>query len=390
MEKANEKEVVVAIVGAGPAGLAAAACLNRQGVANVVLEREDCSASLWRNRAYDRLKLHLGKQFCELPHMPFPSNSPTFIPRAQFIEYLDNYKSQFEVKLYCQRSVESASYDDQTGKWRIVARNTGSGEHEVYVAEFLVVATGENSEGMTPEVDGLESFGGEVMHSSKYRNGRGFRGKNVLVVGCGNSGMEIAYDLWNHGANTSIVARSPVEVFTKEIVFIGMVLIKFLPRRIVDILMRLLSKLKYGDFTKYGLQRPKNGALHLKAATGRSPTIDVGAMERIKDGEIKVFPSIKSIHGKLVTFVNDTTSQFEAIIFATGYKSNVRKWLQGGDDLFNVQGMTKVRDQWKGENGLYSVGFSQWGLFGIGSDARNVANDINFELQHQRKSKWEK
>ncbi|KAI6691040.1 hypothetical protein NL676_027868 [Syzygium grande] len=126
MDKANEKEVVVAIVGAGPSGLATAACLNRLGIANIVLEREDCSASLWRKRSYDRLKLHLAKQFCELPDMPFPSNSLKFVPRDQFIEYLDNYKSGFEIKLYCQRSVESASYDDRIGKWRIVARNTGS------------------------------------------------------------------------------------------------------------------------------------------------------------------------------------------------------------------------------------------------------------------------
>ncbi|KAI3417618.1 uncharacterized protein J3R85_014289 [Psidium guajava] len=383
MDKANEKEVVVAIVGAGPSGLAAAACLNRVGVANIVLEREDCSCSLWRKRCYDRLKLHLAKQFCELPHMPFPSNAPTFVPREQFIEYLDTYKSQFGIKPYCGRSVESASYDDRIGKWRILARNTGLGEHEVYVAEFLVVASGENSEGTMPEVDGLDSFGGEVMHSSEYRNGGKFGGKNVLVVGCGNSGMEIGYDLWSYGANTSIVVGSPVEIVTKEMVFLGMVLLKFLPFRIVDILMMLLSKLIYGDLSKYGLRRPKNGPFHLKATTGRSPTIDVGTVNRIKNGEIKVFPPIKSIKGKLVTFINDTTSRFESIIFATGYKSNVRKWLQGGDDLFNDDGMTKVRQQWKGENGLYCIGFSQKGLFGISADARNIADDISFELQRR-------
>ncbi|XP_056159956.1 probable indole-3-pyruvate monooxygenase YUCCA10 [Syzygium oleosum] len=385
MDKANEKEVVVAIVGAGPSGLATAACLNRLSIANIVLEREDCSASLWRKRSYDRLKLHLAKQFCELPHMPFPSNSPKFVPRDQFIEYLDNYKSRFEIKLYCRRSVESASYDDRIGKWRIVARNTGSGEDEVYVAEFLVVASGENSEGVIPEVDGLDSFGRAAMHSSEYRKGREFRGKNVLVVGCGNSGMEIAYDLWSHGANTSIVARSPVHVVTKEMVFLGMVLLKFLPCRIVDTFVIQLSNLKYGDFFNYGLRMPEKGPFYLKAVTGRSPTIDVGAMKRIRKGEIRVFPSIKSINGKLVTFVNGTTSQFEAIVFATGYKSTVRKWLQGGDDLFNKDGMTKVLRQWKGENGLYCTGFAQRGLLGISADARNVADDISFKLRCDRK-----
>ncbi|XP_039162920.1 probable indole-3-pyruvate monooxygenase YUCCA10 [Eucalyptus grandis] len=86
------------------------------------------------------------------------------------------------------------------------------------------------------------------MRSSYYRNRREFRGSNVLVVGCGNSGMEIAYDLWSHGANTSIVTRSP-----------------------------------------YGLRRPEKGPFYLKAATGRSPAIDVRAMKRIDDGVIKGF-----------------------------------------------------------------------------------------------------
>lgn len=69
------EEVPVVIVGAGPAGLATSACLNNLSVPNIILEREDCSASLWKKRAYDRMKLHLAKQFCELPHMPFPSRT---------------------------------------------------------------------------------------------------------------------------------------------------------------------------------------------------------------------------------------------------------------------------------------------------------------------------
>ena len=75
-----------------------------------------------------------------------------------------------------------------------------------------MVASGENSEGYIPEVDGLEKFEGTCMHCSMYLNGREWYGKNALVVGCGNSGMEIAYDLFNWGANTSMVVRSPVSL----------------------------------------------------------------------------------------------------------------------------------------------------------------------------------
>jgi len=207
-----EIEVPVVIVGAGPSGLATSACLNKLSIPNIVLERDDCHASLWRKRTYDRLKLHLAKDFCNLPHMPFPSDFPTFVPRIDFLRYLDNYVTRFKISIRYNRNVESAYLDDSNGKWRVVVKDTTSKDDavEVYVSDFLVVASGENSEGHVPRVEGLERFEGQYLHCSKYLNGRDMYGKNVLVVGCGNSGMEIAYDLSNWGANTSIVVRGPV------------------------------------------------------------------------------------------------------------------------------------------------------------------------------------
>lgn len=205
-----EIEVPVVIVGAGPAGLATSGCLNKLSIPNIVLERDDCHSSLWRKRAYDRLKLHLGKDFCNLPHMPFPPDFPIFVTRVDFLRYMDSYVSHLKICIRCNRYVDAASFDDINGKWRLLVKDTESNVEEVYVAEYLVVATGENSDGYIPKVDGLEGFEGEYLHCSKYLNGRAWYDKNVLVVGCGNSGMEIAYDLSTWGANTSIVVRSPV------------------------------------------------------------------------------------------------------------------------------------------------------------------------------------
>lgn len=209
-----EQETAVLIVGAGPAGLATSGSLNIHGIPNIVLEREDCSASLWKKRSYDRLKLHLAKEFCQLPHLPFPSNAPTFVPKQGFIQYLDDYTSHFNINpIYC-RLVESASFDFIKKKWLVLAKNAISGAIENYTAKFLVVATGENSQGYVPEIPGLDSFKGVVMHSSHYENGQKFCDKEVLVVGSGNSGMEIAYDLATWGAKPSIVIRSPVNLYS--------------------------------------------------------------------------------------------------------------------------------------------------------------------------------
>lgn len=198
------------IVGAGPSGLAVSNCLSRLSISNIVLEREDCCASLWRKRSYDRLTLHLAKQFCSLPYMPHAPSSSTFMPRKSFVEYIDSYISRFGIEPQYCRSVEAGSYVESERKWRVEARNTSTQEKEVYMVQFLVVATGENGEGFIPELPGLEGFDGKIIHSSEYKSGKDYEKKEVLVVGCGNSGMEISYDLSNFGAHTSIVIRNPV------------------------------------------------------------------------------------------------------------------------------------------------------------------------------------
>ncbi|PNX79095.1 flavin-containing monooxygenase yucca10-like protein, partial [Trifolium pratense] len=105
--------------------------------------------------------------------------------------------------------VVSAEYDEVSKKWSIETKNIREDKSEKYISNYLVIASGENSEGYIPNVSGLGNFEGEVVHSKYYKSGSKYESKKVLVVGCGNSGMEIAYDLHNWGANPSIVIRSP-------------------------------------------------------------------------------------------------------------------------------------------------------------------------------------
>jgi indole-3-pyruvate monooxygenase len=322
------------IVGAGPSGLAVAACLREQGVPFVVLEREDCIASLWQKRTYDRLKLHLPKQFCELPRMHFPESYPEYPTRRQFIDYLDEYAARFEIKPEFNSTVLSARYDETSGLWRVrVSAPAGAPEME-YIGRWLVVATGESAESVVPDIPGLEGFSGDVTHVSDYKSGESYRGKRVLVVGCGNSGMEVSLDLSDYGARPSMVVRDAVHVLPREVLGkstfeLAVLLMRWLPLWIVDKIMVLLAWLVLGNLARLGIRRPATaGPLQLKETHGRTPVLDYGALERIRHGDINVVPAVTRFNKTHVELADGRVLNFDAVILATGYRSNVPQWLQ--------------------------------------------------------------
>ncbi|KAK7378930.1 hypothetical protein VNO80_04379 [Phaseolus coccineus] len=370
-----QKEKVI-IVGAGTSGMATAACLTKQSIPYIILEREDCLASLWQKYTYDRLHLHLGKKVCELPFFPFPKSYPNYVPRKLFLEYLESYEKHFDMKILYQHCVVLAEYDEGEELWRVKAENRSTGEVEEYGGRFLVVASGEDKPHV-PRVEGLESFRGKVIHSTLYKNGKEYRDEHVLVVGSGNSGMEIALDLANFGAKPSIIARTPVHFLSRDMMYYGSLLMKYLSPKVVENLLVIVSKIVYGDLSKYGLPFPSEGPFTSKRKYGKFPVIDVGTIKKIKSGEIQVLPiEIEIIRGNEVLFRDGKSLPFDSIIFCTGFKRTTQKWLKGGDDLLNKDGFPSLPNQWKGKNGLYCVGMARRGFFGANLEAQNVANDI--------------
>nr|QLD98964.1 YUCCA9 [Lilium sp. c111111] len=321
------------IVGAGPSGLAVGACLKEQGVPFVILERADCIASLWQKRTYDRLKLHLPKQFCQLPEFPFPQDYPDYPTKTQFIDYLEAYAQQFNIKPRFNETVLSAKYDETGAIWRVRTLVAGEEAEMEYISQWLVVATGENAECVIPDIDGMEEFGGERIHACDYKSGEAYRGKRVLVVGCGNSGMEVCLDLCHHNALPSMVVRDsvhvlPREVFGKSIFALAVCLMKWLPLWLVDKFLLGLAKVVLGDMEKYGLKRPSVGPMELKNTHGKSPVLDIGALAKIRSGDIKVVPGIKKFSTGRVELVDGQVLEVDSVVLATGYRSNVPSWLQ--------------------------------------------------------------
>ncbi|RWV84317.1 hypothetical protein GW17_00053975 [Ensete ventricosum] len=321
------------IVGAGPSGLAVAACLADVGIPSTVLEKSSCVASLWQHRTYDRLRLHLPKQFCELPLMGFPDGFPKYPSKHQFISYMESYATAFGIRPRFGTEVLDAAFDGGIGAWRVRTRGG-----EEFVSRWLVVATGENAEPVVPEFPGMERFSGRVVHTCAYKSGADFRGEKVLVVGCGNSGMEVSLDLFRHDARPHMVVHVlPREMLGWSTFAVTMALLRWLPLRLVDQFLCAMAQLIFGDTDRLGLRRPKRGPMERKNLAGKTPVLDVGALALIRSGNIK-----------------------------------------GDGGLFTREGMAKdpFPGGWKGEKGLYCVGFTRRGLLGASHDALNIARDI--------------
>ncbi|XP_072965440.1 indole-3-pyruvate monooxygenase YUCCA2-like [Typha angustifolia] len=372
------------IVGAGPSGLAVAACLKDKGIPSLVVERANCIASLWQLKTYDRLRLHLPKKFCELPLMPFPAGFPTYPTKQQFVAYLEAYVKRFDIRPAFDETVVGAERD-VLGYWRVKTEGGGEkeGKRTEYVCRWLVVATGENAEAVVPEIEGIRGFRGSVLHTSAYRSGDAYRGKRVLVVGCGNSGMEVCLDLCNHNARPSMVVRDTVHVLPREMLGsstfgLSMVLLKWLPIQMVDRFLLLVARLMLGDTAKLGLERPQLGPLELKSLSGKTPVLDVGTLGKIKSGDIMVFPAVRRFTEYGAEFVDGRSEVFDAVVLATGYKSNVPSWLKESEFFSEKDGLPRrpFPNGWKGESGLYAVGFTKRGLLGASFDATRIAHDI--------------
>jgi Pyridine nucleotide-disulphide oxidoreductase len=279
------------LIGAGPAGLAVGACLRKAGVNFIILERGDRVAWSW-HRHYQRLQLHTVKQLSSLPYFPFPADYPRYVPRNLVIAYLDRYAMNFGLKPRFGETVRSVRRD--RNDWFIEATQSSIS------ASWVVVASGFNAEPVMPSLPGLEKFRGKVIHSARYINAKPFVGQSVLVIGMGNSGAEIALDLSEGGARTTISVRNGVHVVPRDlfgipIQIVALTATKLLPSAASETLLPRILDWALGDLSKHGIKRPNQGILQRVASSARIPVIDVGTVRKISEGAIKVAPGICAI-----------------------------------------------------------------------------------------------
>ncbi|MDE2402816.1 MAG: NAD(P)/FAD-dependent oxidoreductase [Burkholderiales bacterium] len=368
-------ESSVVIVGAGPAGLAVAACLQAARVPHVIVEQAGEVGTAWRHH-YHRLHLHTDKAHSGLPYRDFPKSYPRYPSRQQVVDYLDDYAQHFQIKPFLNQTVKKARHVGS--QWEVQSQDT------LYRAPTMVVAAGYNREPQRPSWPGQDAYGGQILHSAQYANGAPFKGQRVLVVGLGNSGGEIALDLWEHGVQPSVAVRSPVNVIPRE--FFGVPFLTMAiqqrrwPPRLADAINAPVTRALIGDLTRYGLRKPAQGPVTQIHSTGRIPFIDVGTIGLIKQGHLQVRPGIERFTRDGVVFTDGREERFDAVVLATGYRPNVGAWLEDGGQALGTNGAPLGSGQSTSLPGLYFCGYyiSPTGMLReIAQEARQLAQLIS-------------
>jgi cation diffusion facilitator CzcD-associated flavoprotein CzcO len=362
----GDRDPEVLIVGGGQAGLILGARLRQIGVDALILEKYPRVGDNWRNR-YHSLTLHNEVWANSLPYVPFPPTWPTFVPKDKLAGFLEAYAEFMELNVWTGTEFSGADYDDETRLWTAqVTRPDGT--ERVLRVPHVVLATGSVSgTPRWPSLPGLEDFGGEVMHSSQFTSGIDYAGKRAVVVGTGNSGHDVAQELYSNGAaGVTMMQRGPtcvvslvpsgtmvyslysegppaedIDLITASIPYpVLQNTYQWITKRTCELDEELIAKLNAAGFeTEFGTD---DTGFHMKyLRTGGGYYINVGCSDLIADGKIGLVQArdLDTVTEAGLRMTDGSVVEADLVVLATGYDNQqeaVRRML--GDKVADKVG----------------------------------------------------
>ena len=339
------------IVGGGQGGIGLGARLKRLGVPTIIVDKHERPGDAWRKR-YKSLCLHDPVWYDHLPYLPFPEHWPVFSPKDKIGDWLEMYTKVMELNYWSSSEAKSAAYDEEKKEWTVVVDR--SGESVTLRPKHLIIATGVSGFPNVPAFPGAETFEGVQHHSSRHPGGEEFAGKKCVVIGSNNSAHDICADLWEHGADVTMVQRSSTHIsrsdtlmelalgglYSEEALKAGVttekadLIFASIPYRIMaDFQIPVYQEMARRDADFY--ERLKKAGFLLDFGDdgsglfmkylrrGSGYYIDVGASELVAGGEIKLRSGVDVVAIKPHAVVLSDGSELPAdlIVYATGYGS---------------------------------------------------------------------
>ncbi len=341
----------VVIIGGGQGGIGLAARLKRLEVPTLIIEKNRRPGDSWRKR-YKSLCLHDPVWYDHLPYIPFPDHWPVFSPKDKMGDWLEMYTKVMELNYWHSTECQRAYYDEANGEWVVTVNRAG--ETVVLRPKQLVLATGMSGIPTIPQIPGAETFAGDLHHSSQHPGGAAYGGKRCVVLGSNNSAHDICADLWEHGAEATMIQRSSTMVAKSE-TLMDLELSELYSEKAIQAGMTTEQADLIGATTPYAIMHTRNmpvcqqiqerdddlyarlrdvgflldfgddnsglGMKYLRRGSGYY--IDVGASDLLANGQIKLRSGVTIAEIKPHSVVLSDGSELPAdlIVYATGYGS---------------------------------------------------------------------
>ena len=340
------REPGVLIVGGGHAGISAAVELKRIGLDALVIDKAARVGDNWRLR-YHGLKLHNKTPVNHLRYLPFPPTFPDYIPKDKIANWLESYVDIMEINFWTGTTFDGAEYDEASQQWSARVRRS-DGTARTLHPRHIVIATSVSGTPNIPRIETLENFAGKVLHSSQFKCGKEWAGRSVVVFGTGTSAHDICQELQAHGADVTMVQRSPTMVVnvdpsaqlydqsylgegppvdSRDILNSGTPLAvikashKLITNEVKKLDAALLQRLEKAGFR---LEFGEDGTgWPLKFRTrGGGYYFNVGCSELIADGKVRLIQAtdIKRFTAKGLELGDGSTPDADLVVLATGYK----------------------------------------------------------------------
>ena len=318
----------VCIVGAGSSGLTACQVLGARGVPFDCFEKGSMIGGNWRyendngtSSAYRSLHINSARKLMSYKAFPMPEDYPDYPSHWQVAKYFDDYAERFGLKERITFNTEVVAAEPTGEGWE-VAIEDADGERRTEAYRAVVVANGHHWKPRWPEppFSGADAYEGEQMHVHHYREPNVLEGKRVLVLGIGNSAVDVAVESSRIAEKTFLAMRRGAYVLPK---FLGGKPIDesappistYLPMSVRRVFMNRLLKMTVGEMTDYGLPKPDHKLLEAH------PTVSSELLPRIGHGDITVKPNIERFSGaRTVRFDDGSEEEIDLVIYCTGYK----------------------------------------------------------------------
>ncbi|MGH2691642.1 MAG: flavin-containing monooxygenase [Actinomycetota bacterium] len=373
----------VLVIGAGPAGLAAGALLKKRGIEPTLIDASRTVGDSWRAH-YDRLHLHTVRWLSGLPGLAIPKREGKWVSRDGVVRYLQAYARHHALSI--RFGMEAKRVERVGDSWSVYT------DEGPISADSVVVASGYNRRARLPAWPGMERFSGELVHSSDYRNPQPYAGRNVLVVGTGNSGAEIAVDLVEGGAQeVAIAVRTPPNIMRRDIggfpSQVTGVLMRHLPPRVVDTMARGVRRLSIGDLRPYGLPPPRRGLYTRLTEDDVVPILDVGLVDLVKERKVRVVAAVTALEGAEVILADGERLRPDAVIAATGFERGLEE-VVGHLEVLGKHGRPVVRGHVTHPDApdMYFIGFANpisGYLRELGIEAKRIARAVQASRQRR-------